>query len=429
MPDAHRLRGFLRLINTVLDSVNPKCEVPTLQYDEGDILTEGPTIVQYVADQAPATKLPPGGDTARYHVQEWLNFTASELSENFYAPIRLSIRARRSTPIGARFSAEMSSIPILRISFIQALLDPIMTCFLRSSLALALLLSGGTTFAQNVFPSAGMRAPGQAMPQAQIVQGRNFTYMLPAGWRVVEEGNHALVLQAYDMSAGVIVYGVSGFGQNLTPPQFAYSAITNNLRLAPDVRISNPTPIQPMPGYTAAAVMDIAFTKMGPQGPQRVVGLVISNVVSVYARSDAVVTLMLALDSHWRAVQSWLPHVALQALNTGPNPFGRTAMSGNILNDTVRQREAYGQYLNWSQANWAGVVAHRAASLDRQAQAIGETLTGQYWGRNPYTGAPERYSTSPSVIWVHRDGRQIPSSNSTFDPRTPTDSDWRRVQR
>ena len=287
----------------------------------------------------------------------------------------------------------------------------------------------GAAFAQTAVPGAGIKAPGQAMPRTQIVQGRNFTYVLPAGWRVGEEGNHALVLQAQDLSAGVIVYGVSGFGQNLTPPQFAYNAIINNLRLAPDVRISNPTPIQPMPGYTAAAVMDIAYTKQGPQGPQRIVGLVISNVVSVYARSDAVVTLMLALDSHWSAVHSWLPQVALQALNTGPNPFGRTAMSGQILNDTVRQREAYGQYLNWSQANWAGVVANRAASLDRQAQANGETLTGQYWGKNPYTGNPERYSTTPTVIWVHRDGRQVTSSNSTFDPRTPTDTDWRRVQR
>jgi hypothetical protein len=308
--------------------------------------------------------------------------------------------------------------------------DLIMPRFVRLSfLAVALLLLDETAFGQTAAPGASNRPPGQAMPRTQIVQGRNFTYVLPAGWRVGEEGNHALVLQAQDLSAGVIVYGVSGFGQNLTPPQFAYNAIINSLRLAPDVRISNPTPIQPMPGYTAAAVMDIAYTKQGPQGPQRIVGLVISNVVSVYARSDAVVTLMLALDTHWSAVHSWLPQVALQALNTGPNPFGRTAMSGQILNDTVRQREAYGQYLNWSQANWAGVVANRAASLDRQAQANGETLTGQYWGKNPYTGTPERYSTTPSVIWMHRDGRKVESSNSTFDPRTPTDTDWRRVQR
>src|SRR5450631_4558364 len=95
---------------------------------------------------------------------------------------------------------------------------------------------------------------GIASAQVQLVQGRNFTYALPTGWRVAEEGNHALVLQAMDRSAGVIIYGVSGFAQNLTPSQFAYDAITKRLQLAPDVRISNPTPIRPLPGYTAASV-------------------------------------------------------------------------------------------------------------------------------------------------------------------------------
>ncbi len=64
--------------------INPKGQVPTLELDEGDRLTEGSAIVQYIADQAPAAKLiPPAGDVARYHVQEWLNFTASELHKNF----------------------------------------------------------------------------------------------------------------------------------------------------------------------------------------------------------------------------------------------------------------------------------------------------------------------------------------------------------
>ncbi len=63
---------------------NPKGQVPTLELDDGDRLTEGSAIVQYIADQAPAKKLiPPAGDRARYHVQEWLNFTASELHKNF----------------------------------------------------------------------------------------------------------------------------------------------------------------------------------------------------------------------------------------------------------------------------------------------------------------------------------------------------------
>ncbi len=64
--------------------INPSGMVPALQFDDGDVLTEGPAIVQYLADQAPATKLvPPAGSRERYHVQKWLNFVASELHKSF----------------------------------------------------------------------------------------------------------------------------------------------------------------------------------------------------------------------------------------------------------------------------------------------------------------------------------------------------------
>jgi hypothetical protein len=48
------------------------------------MLTEGPAIVQYVADMAPASRLiPPAGSKERYRAQEWLNFISSELHKNF----------------------------------------------------------------------------------------------------------------------------------------------------------------------------------------------------------------------------------------------------------------------------------------------------------------------------------------------------------
>ena len=51
-----------------------------LELDDGSRLTEGPAIVQYLADQVPAKKLaPPAGTMARYRLQEWLNFITSEL--------------------------------------------------------------------------------------------------------------------------------------------------------------------------------------------------------------------------------------------------------------------------------------------------------------------------------------------------------------
>jgi glutathione S-transferase len=65
-------------------TVNPKGAVPTLRLDDGDVLTEGAVIVQYIADQAGNTTLAPApGTKERLKVQEWLNYIASELHKSF----------------------------------------------------------------------------------------------------------------------------------------------------------------------------------------------------------------------------------------------------------------------------------------------------------------------------------------------------------
>ena len=64
--------------------VNAKGQVPVLELDDGQRLTEGPAIVQYIADQAPDKQLaPPAGTMARYRLIEWLNFITSELHKGF----------------------------------------------------------------------------------------------------------------------------------------------------------------------------------------------------------------------------------------------------------------------------------------------------------------------------------------------------------
>ncbi|PWC34175.1 glutathione transferase GstA [Azospirillum sp. TSO35-2] len=66
-------------------AVNPKGQVPTLGLDEGGILTEGPVIVQYIADKAPDSGLvPPAGSVERYRVQELLNFIGTELHKGIF---------------------------------------------------------------------------------------------------------------------------------------------------------------------------------------------------------------------------------------------------------------------------------------------------------------------------------------------------------
>jgi len=61
-------------------TINPKGYVPLLELDDGQRLSEGPAIVQFIADQVPDKRLaPPNGTLERYRLQEWLNFITSEL--------------------------------------------------------------------------------------------------------------------------------------------------------------------------------------------------------------------------------------------------------------------------------------------------------------------------------------------------------------
>ncbi|WAW10953.1 glutathione transferase GstA [Oxalobacter vibrioformis] len=64
--------------------VSAKGAVPVLQLDNGQVLTEGAAVLQYVADQAPGRKLAPEpGNMQRYRLMEWLNLIATELHKNY----------------------------------------------------------------------------------------------------------------------------------------------------------------------------------------------------------------------------------------------------------------------------------------------------------------------------------------------------------
>lgn len=68
-------------------AINPNGYVPALEIEPGLVLTEGPAIMQYLADKRPAAKLAPAAGTLeRYQLQSWLNFITSEIHKG-YSPL------------------------------------------------------------------------------------------------------------------------------------------------------------------------------------------------------------------------------------------------------------------------------------------------------------------------------------------------------
>lgn len=66
--------------------VTPMGQVPVLKTRDGQLLAENAAVLQYIADLAPAARLaPPPADRARYELQQWLSFIATELHKLVFA--------------------------------------------------------------------------------------------------------------------------------------------------------------------------------------------------------------------------------------------------------------------------------------------------------------------------------------------------------
>lgn len=78
------LRSHRTAAGEDFNTINSKGYVPALQLDQGGVLTEGPAILQYLADRKPEAGLAPANGTLeRYRLQEWLTFLNSEVHKGF----------------------------------------------------------------------------------------------------------------------------------------------------------------------------------------------------------------------------------------------------------------------------------------------------------------------------------------------------------
>ena len=97
-------------------AIHPMGQVPAIRTEAGELITENPVVLQYVADRKPASGLAPQDGQARYRLQQWLNFIGTELHKATYIPL-----LDRSSPEGAKAYA-CKKLP-LRMAYLSRALE------------------------------------------------------------------------------------------------------------------------------------------------------------------------------------------------------------------------------------------------------------------------------------------------------------------
>jgi glutathione S-transferase len=93
--------------------VNPNGYVPALEIEPGLVLTEGPAIMQYIADRVPGSRLaPPAGTMERYRLMSWLNFITSEIHKSFTPLFKPNMPAEAKTLIKEQLVARFNYIEL-----------------------------------------------------------------------------------------------------------------------------------------------------------------------------------------------------------------------------------------------------------------------------------------------------------------------------
>lgn len=257
-----------------------------------------------------------------------------------------------------------------------------------------------------------------------IGRGRFFSFALPPNWRVGEEGQFAITLVAPDERALTLMIGNAGMLPNHPPAQYVRAALS---AIRPqDLQIGPPRPARPAAGFSQAVVFEVAYrTARG-----NAVGLVKVSEAPAYDTKTMVMTAALSAAEQWPGYSTWLPMVAEQVSAHDGAAFGRRGVMQQNLQMSTEFGAAAARYREWSQQNWAGVVAQRNDSVDQRNRAFRENLGGVQTYASPFGATPPvELPTTSRYYWQDRQGRYVGTDDPGADPNVGSTGEWRRMER
>lgn len=258
----------------------------------------------------------------------------------------------------------------------------------------------------------------------EVKRARFFSYVLPEGWKLQEDGQFALTMVAPDQKALTIMVGNSGLFPDYPPGRFVYDKL---MALQPqNLQIADGQTCAPIKGFQYAFAFPVSYSIGGV--PCR--GLVKCHIAPYYGGATMAITGALSEAKQWAGYSSWLPLVADQVAAVDGAAFGmRGVMQQNIETSTA-YAEAAREYRDWSQRNWQAVTDHRNATQDRQQRDFRENLGAVQTWHNPYDNQrPLELTTQYSYYWVDRQGHVLGTNDPGVNPNQGSTGDWQMMQK
>ncbi len=271
--------------------------------------------------------------------------------------------------------------------------------------------------------SAGAGQPVRAPGELRIGQGRFFSFAMPPGWRVGEDGQFALTLVAPDNKAMTVMVGNAGMPINHPAARFVQDKLM--AMQVQNLQLGQGRATRPAAGFAQAAEFDVSYASRGVayRGVAKV------SVAPAYDSATMAMTAALSSADQWVHYAPWLPQVADQVSALNGAAFGMRGIMQQNLQNSMAYGEAARQYRDWSQKNWQQVTDQRNASNDRRNIAVRENLGGVQTFANPYGSPNVELPMTHKYYWTDRQGQVVGTDDPSADPNVGSTGEWRKMER
>ncbi len=256
----------------------------------------------------------------------------------------------------------------------------------------------------------------------KVARGKFFSYALPQGWRLGEDGQFALSMGAPDGKAFTVMVGNAGLPKEYAPDRFVYEKM---MALQPQgLKIGQGRQATPVSGIALAWEFDVEYSAKGMRNR----GVAKVHVSPSYDSVLLVMTAAISEASQWPAYSSWLPLVADQISALDGRAFGARGIMAQNIENSKAYATAAKEYRDWSQKTQQGVTDTRNASQNKNNVAFRENLGAVQTYVNPYdTRVPVELPTTYKYYWVSPQGTYLGTDDPSVNPNNGSTGEWKQL--